>query len=114
MKNLCRSCHGAEWVNSYFEKMDNTVKETDQMVSTATKIMKKAWEEKLADNTNPFDELIEQMWVRQWLFYANSIRYASAMSGPDYESFKNGWWHLTRNLNDMQTLLKQQEEKNKK
>jgi hypothetical protein len=39
--------------------------------------------------------------VRQWLFYANSVRYGSAMSGPDYVAFKNGWWELTNGLQRM-------------
>ena len=60
-----------------------------------------AWEAGLADPANPFDEGIEQKWILQWLFYSNSIRYASAMSGPDYAAFKNGWWNLTKNLQDM-------------
>ena len=110
MKNLCSSCHGTNWVESYFDKMDNTLKEADKMVAAATQILGSAWEKKLADNSNPFDETIEQMWVQQWLFYANSVRYASAMSGPDYATFKNGWWSLTKNLNDMHTLLQQLEQ----
>jgi hypothetical protein len=35
-----------------------------------------------------------------------STRYASAMSGPDYAAFKNGWWELTRNLQRMKEFLK--------
>jgi hydroxylamine dehydrogenase len=101
MMKICSSCHGNNWVQSHFEKMDNTLMETDKMVAAATNLMSYAWKEKLADNKNPFDEDIEQMWVQQWLFYANSVIYSSAMSGPDYAAFKNGWWYLTKNLNDM-------------
>lgn len=107
MMNICSSCHGNNWVTSYFEKMDNTLKETDKMVAASTNLLAEAWNENLADKTNPFDESIEQMWVQQWLFYANSVRYASAMSGPDYAAFKNGWWYLTKNLNDMHVLINQ-------
>ena len=91
--------------------MDNSLKEADDMVATATGILSSAWEKKLADNSNPFDETIEQLWIQQWLFYANSVRYASAMSGPDYAAFKNGWWNLTKNLNDMHTLVNQLQKK---
>ena len=48
-----------------------------------------------------FDEANEQKWIREWLFYANSVRYAAAISGPDYATFKNGWWELTKNLQEM-------------
>jgi hypothetical protein len=46
------------------------------------------------------------MWIRQWLFYANSIKYASAMTGaPDYATFKHGWWNLTENLQHMKDWI---------
>ena len=107
MEKICSSCHGNTWVTSWFEKMDNTLKETDQMTAAATNLLSEAWNENLADKTNPFDETIEQMWVQQWLFYANSVRYSAAMSGPDYAAFKNGWWYLTKNLNDMHAMMMQ-------
>jgi len=50
---------------------------------------------------NPFDETIERLWIKQWFFYANSVRYASAMGCPDFATFKNGWWELTANLHEM-------------
>ena len=72
------------------------------MVLSATQLLQKAWDKNLADNQNPFDEPIEMKWVQQWLFYANSIRYSAAMTGaPDYATFKNGWWYLTKTLQEM-------------
>jgi hypothetical protein len=41
------------------------------------------------------------MWVEQWLFYANSTRFASAMTGADYGAFANGRWHLSKNIQKM-------------
>jgi hydroxylamine dehydrogenase len=111
MMGICFSCHGNNWVTSHFEKMDNTIKETDKMVASATNLISYAWKENLADNKNPFDEDIEQMWIQQWLFYANSVRYSSAMSGPDYAAFKNGWWYLTKNLNDINQIINQLKKK---
>ena len=110
MENVCRSCHSTPWVRGHFAKLENTTKETDKMVLAATQLLQRAWAEGLADQENPFDEELEQLWVKQWLFYANSVRYASAMSGaPDYATFKHGWWELTANLEEMETLLKQLE-----
>ena len=69
------------------------------MALAATKLILDIWEKGLEENTNPFDGSLERMWVSQWLFYANSIRYASAMTGaPDYATFKNGWWRLNENI----------------
>lgn len=106
MKGVCMGCHSANWVNGHFEKLENTIKETDEMTLAATKLLLEAWEKGIEDKTNPFDESIERMWIKQWLFYSNSIRYASAMTGaPDYTTFKLGWWELSDNLQKMRDMI---------
>jgi hypothetical protein len=106
MKNVCTSCHSTDWVDGHFAKMDNTIRETNEMTLAATQLMSEAWQKGIEDKTNPFDENIEKLWIKQWLFYANSIRYASAMTGaPDYATFKNGWWELSHNLQKMKDLI---------
>lgn len=105
MGKVCSACHGPSWVNGAFEKLHSTIREADTMVEAATKLMRGAWEEGLADPSNPFDESLEQKWTLQWLFFANSLRYGSAMMGPDYATFKNGWWNLTKNLQDMKDSI---------
>jgi hypothetical protein len=99
VERVCRGCHSGSWTAGHFAKLAATNRETDRMVGAATKLMQGAWQAGLADPKNPFDEAVEMLWVRQWLFYANSVRYSSAMSGaPDYAAFKNGWWNLTETL----------------
>jgi hypothetical protein len=114
MSAICTSCHGSQWAKSHFDKLNNTLKETDELIYAATELISNAWDQKIEDRSNPFDEPIEKMWIRQWLFYSNSIRYASAMTGaPDYASFKNGWWYLSENLQHMKNwieLRKEQED----
>ncbi len=106
MERVCKSCHSTHWTNGHFEKLDNTIKETNEMTLSATKLLLEAWEKDIEDKTNPFDEAIEKMWIKQWLFYSASIRYASAMTGaPDYAAFKNGWWELSDNLQKMRDLI---------
>ncbi len=106
MEKICKSCHSTDWVQKHFEKFDNTNKETNGMVLSATQLMQRAWDKKIADNKNPFDETIELTWAQQWLFYANSIRYSSAMTGaPDYAAFKNGWWYLTKTLQEIKVKI---------
>lgn len=104
MKQVCGGCHSTGWSDGVFEKLARTTAETDSMVLAATQLIGTAWEKKIANKTNPFDEAIEQMWVKQWLFYANSVRYGSAMGGPDYATFGHGWWDLTHNLQEMKHL----------
>jgi hydroxylamine dehydrogenase len=106
MKKICRGCHSTRWTDDHFAKMDNTIKETDEMTLSATKLMSEAWDKGIEDRSNPFDEQIEKLWIKQWLFYSNSIKYASAMTGaPDYAAFKNGWWELSDNLQKMRDMI---------
>ncbi len=110
MKAVCNGCHSSDWVNGHFLKLDSTLKETDAMIRAATVLMADAWEKGVEDKTNPFDESIEKLWTKQWLFYSNSIRYASAMTGaPDYTSFKLGWWELSDNLQRMKDAIEAKE-----
>ncbi len=105
MTHVCQGCHSSAVTEGYFGKFAQTSAEADSMVLAATNLVRYAWEKKIADPANPFDEMIEQLWVKEWLFYANSVRYASAMSGPDYASFENGWWELSHTLEEMRELL---------
>jgi len=105
MSSVCTSCHSSPWVQGHFAHLDTTIDESDRMVLAATQVLGGLWDSKIADKSNPFDESVEQQWVRQWLFYGNSVRYAAAMSGQDYATFKNGWWELTSNLQKMHDLL---------
>jgi len=106
MSGICNVCHSTQWIQDHFAKLDKTITETNAMTLTSTGLLVDAWNAGLADRTNPFDESIEQMWVRQWLFYSNSIRFSSAMTGaPDYTSFKNGWWYLTENIQHMKEWI---------
>ncbi|MFH1759850.1 MAG: multiheme c-type cytochrome, partial [bacterium] len=106
VKKLCTSCHGTFWTNQHFSSLDKTIRETDRMVMSSTNLIIDAWNKNILDRINPFDEVAEQQWIIQWLFYANSIRYAAAMGGPDYAAFKNGWWSLNANLLEIQRSLK--------
>ena len=102
MKSVCVSCHASSWTDKFITRIDSTNLLADQMVLSATKILQSAWDAGINDAANPFDETLELLWVRQWLYYANSVRYAGAMSGPDYAAFKNGWFDLTENLKAME------------
>jgi hydroxylamine dehydrogenase len=105
MRAVCLACHSTPWVDGHFAALDTSIAEADGMVRAATQMLGAMWEQKMADRKNPFDESVEQQWVRQWLFYGNSVRYAAAMSGQDYATFKNGWWELNANLQRIHETL---------
>jgi hydroxylamine dehydrogenase len=105
MQNICLSCHSRHWVEAHYARFHNAIQYTNDMTLTATKILLDAWEKGaakgLAQNDSIFNEAIEKKWVEQWLFFANSTRYASAMAGADYGAFANGRWYLSKNIQEM-------------
>jgi len=107
MESICKSCHSTNWTENHFAHLDSVVIQTDEMIKSATQLVGEAWEKGVEDKTNPFDEEIEKMWIEQWLFYANTMRYSAAMTGaPDYQAFKHGWWDMSKNLDQMKNTIK--------
>jgi hypothetical protein len=105
MEKVCLSCHSASWVDGHFARYENTIRKTNEMTLTATGVLISAWEtgaaKGLAEKDSIFDEALEKKWVEQWLFYANSMRYSSAMAGADYGVFANGRWYMSKNIEEM-------------
>ncbi len=106
LQKVCRSCHTPDWVAGQWAHLENTIKTSNKMTLTATQVLQKAWDDKVADKSNMFDEAIEKMWIQQWFFYANSTRLASAMMGADYGVFADGRWSMAKNIQDMLDRLK--------
>jgi hydroxylamine dehydrogenase len=109
MAKVCLGCHSNQWVDGQFERLDASIKSADAMVLASTRILQDAWQAGLAlgpGKGSPFDEYIEQIWIEQWLLYANSVRMASAMAGADMGVFENGRWTMTKNVQQMHDWLK--------
>lgn len=110
MEGVCSGCHSEQWIEGHFARLDKSIETTNHMTLQATKILSQAWQEGLAEGLpqgkNPMNEAIELKWVEQWLFFGNSIRFATAMGGADYGVFANGRWYQAKNLQEMYDYLK--------
>ena len=108
-KRVCKTCHASQWTDKHFARLKLTIAETDRSTLAATQLLLNAWKKGIAkgpgSNDNIFNERVEKYWVRHWLFYANSVRFASAMMGVDYGAFQNGRWELSENIVKMMELL---------
>jgi uncharacterized protein with PIN domain len=109
LQKVCLSCHSYGWVQGHWSRFENTLRTTNEMTLTATKIMLTAWEKGaakgLSQDDSIFNEAIEKKWVEQWLFFGNSTRFASAMAGADYGVFANGRWYMAKNIQEMADWL---------
>ena len=112
MQAACLNCHDASWVNGHWQRFENTIKETNAQTLTATRIMQDIWKLGLASRQdNPYDEAVEKKWSETWLFYSNTIRFASSMAGGgDYGVFAGGRYQLSQTLLDLNDWLKLQKQ----
>ena len=106
MQKVCMGCHDTSWVTGHWNKFEHEIKAVDAELRTATGLMQQIWKEGLAQGLdqgkNPFDEAIEKKWHLNWLFYANSIRFTSAMAGGgDYGVFAGGRYQLSLGIAEM-------------
>jgi hypothetical protein len=106
MQRVCRSCHDTAWVTGHWEKFETVIEKTDIEVRTGTGLMQDIWKSGyaggLAQGKNPFDEAVEKQWTLTWLFYSNSIRFASAMAGGgDYGVFAGGRYQLSQSIAEL-------------
>jgi len=107
MQALCLSCHATSWVSGQWARLENSIRVTNAATLAATSLMADIWDSGFARglnlNGNPFDEAIEKEWSRTWLFYANSIRFSSAMGGGgDHGVFAEGAFQLSESLQKME------------
>ena len=110
MQSVCSACHSSQWVKGHFERLDRAIETSNQMTREATRVLQAAWAEGLAQGPSNggsiSDEPLELMWLEQWLFYGNSVRFASAMLGADYGVFERGRWQQHKNLREMMQKLR--------
>jgi len=108
MTDLCQGCHSTQLVRHHLHQMDDSLGTIDKAVLNATVEMKKAWAAGAASDADPFDEPLEILWVEQWMFWANSLRYASAMGGtPDYIFGHSRWWEFNKDFQMLKDAAKQ-------
>ena len=101
------NCHGSSWVEGFWQRFENTIRQTNATTLTTTRVLSDIWTAGLADAENPFDEYPERLWCDQWLFYANTVRFASAMGGGgDYGVFADGRYQMTKRLLELEDWFK--------
>ncbi|WP_373501838.1 multiheme c-type cytochrome [Desulfococcus sp.] len=110
MQAVCLECHGKSWVDGHWKRFENTIGTTNRDILTATRLMEEIWSrgyaKGIAQQASPFDEAIERTWCDAWLFYANTVRFASAMAGGgDYGVFADGRYQLSRRIRELAEWL---------
>ena len=89
MKAVCLNCHGQVWVDDHYAKLDEVVKEyNDVYFKPAKKMLDDLYAKGLLDQTKFFDERLEFEFYELWHHEGRRARMGTAMMAPDY-----AWWH---------------------
>jgi uncharacterized protein with PIN domain len=110
MQATCLACHDKSWVQGHWQRFANTIQETNAATLALTDIMNEIWTRGYArgpgQNESPFDEAVERKWSDAWLFYGNTVRFASAMAGGgDYGVFADGRYRLKQTVMELHEWL---------
>ena len=113
LMRTCRPCHGQSVIEGHFAQFERTLETTNAMTLEATKLMQRAWAAGVAKGPaqggSPWDEPLERQWMEQWLFWANSTRFSSAMMGWDYGVFEGGRWDQSKGLKELKEAVERAE-----
>ena len=89
MKQVCFQCHGNSWVDGHYVKLDQVVKEYNNVYFKPVKAMlKKLYAKGLLSKKRFFDEHLEVQFYEIWHHEGRRARMGAAMMAPDYT-----WWH---------------------
>ncbi len=110
MQATCLACHDTGWVRGHWQRYTHTIRETNTAILVLTDIMREIWTRGYArgpgQGESPFDEAVERKWSDAWLFYGNTVRFASAMAGGgDYGTFADGRYQLKRTIMELHDWL---------
>lgn len=114
LQAACLSCHGKDWVDGHWARLENTIQTTNEATKTGTQLLAEIWEKGyvkgLPQGESVFDDFVEKVWSDIWLFHCNSIRFTSAIAGGgDYGVFADGRYVLNRRVWELADWLKTQD-----
>lgn len=102
MKSVCGVCHASSWVDGYLDSYDNTISDYNKVHDYSLSLLNVAYEEKLADPSNPIDETPEIIYYYIWHHDGRRWRMGASMMGPDWTHWNGAVDALLDKLNTLE------------
>jgi hydroxylamine dehydrogenase len=97
MKDVCVSCHSAEWVDNFFVQFDAAVTLYNEKFAVPAKGIMDSLRAEKKLTASPFDEKIEWTYFELWHHEGRRARHGAAMMGPDYTQW-HGFYEVAKNF----------------
>jgi hydroxylamine dehydrogenase len=88
MKDVCGTCHGSDFVNSFYKSYDDTIDLWNTKFAIPAQNVMNALRDAKKLTPTPFDEEIEWTFYRLWHHEGRRARMGASMQGPDFVQ-----WH---------------------
>lgn len=97
MKVVCLSCHGPDFIDSFYKQYDETVGlYNDKFAKPAKKIMD-ALRDAGKITPDPFDDPVEFTYYELWHHEGRRARMGASMQGPDYTQW-HGFYEVAKHF----------------
>ncbi len=102
MKQVCSSCHQANFIKNYFERVDNAVNLYNQYYDVAAKMLSELKKKGLIKKdvwSDPFFKLYYYLWHHE----GRRFRQGAAMGSPDYAHW-HGVFQVMQDIREMKSI----------
>jgi hydroxylamine dehydrogenase len=97
MKDVCTSCHGGAFIDSFYKSYDDTVDLWNTKFAQPAQAIMTALRDAGKLTPTPFDEEIEWTFYRLWHHEGRRARMGAAMMGPDFVQW-HGFFEVAENF----------------
>ncbi len=105
MKEVCRKCHAAKGVDTFFKEAEVVLVATNEKVQRAQALMDGLYRDKLL-TPQPFDESIEFLYFDYWHYFGRTAKHGAFMGGADFVQW-HGNYELLLKFVEIQEMAKE-------
>jgi hypothetical protein len=103
MQNVCRECHNANFIDTFYADADKAVEAVNDYVHESDRIVAPLKENDLL-TAAPFDEPFDFTYFELWHHWGRTAKFGVWMQGPDYTQW-HGVYEVLSDLADLREMV---------